>query len=177
MISMRKKKNVTVFNLLEYISGAVLNKAKIKIFQNCAECKETLFDKQKKSLFIKIKEFSKNKSRLKYPNDGIVRLVSEIHDVTYNILKKRSWNKSLKAYIKTILYVVIDTSFLNCTTHKKELTEFIFDYCSRFFIFNWCDDTNKLLRGDKCDTDESDPVKLNAKAYFDKRKKRKITHA
>lgn len=169
-----KKQNTSVFSLLEYISGVVLQKAQNKIFKNCLSCKENFFDKEKKSVFIKIKEFCKTKSRLKYPNQGIVCLVSEIHDVAYKVIQRRSSIINLKAYLKTILYVVIDTSFLDCAKHKNALIDFFFDFCCRFFIFTWCNESNKLLRGEKSDTDDgNDPVHLMAKAYYLKRAKNK----
>lgn len=59
---------------------------------------------------------------------------------------------------------------------KKILSiDFCFDFSCRFFLFNWCKSTNKILNGLCKDFDPQDSIQKEAYVYNNKRKKKMIS--
>lgn len=56
-------------------------------------------------------------------------------------------------------------NFIDCPEHKRDLSEYFFDYSAKFFAFNWCTSTNRLLCGTT--------LQIKASDYYNKRKKNK----
>lgn len=144
-----KKSNPKIISQLSYVTGYVIKQAKKNVFKNCKNCKAILYcneeEEQEINEYIKIREYSSFKS-LAYPSENTTKLFSAIQDVVTYILKRKSDMPRIKNYIKTILYTVIDFSFLTCPDHKSELTDFLFDFSSRFFINNWCRDVKEMAK-------------------------------
>lgn len=172
-----KRRNPRIISQLSYVTGYVLKKAKQKVFKNCKKCKELLFnnnDATELNEYIRIREFSSSLKSLTYPSENTIKLFSAIQDVLTSILKKKSELPSLKSYMTTILYTVIDFNFLTCPDHRKELIEFIFEFGSRFFINNWCREVNFLLNGTRTEKADTDIIKELASDYYQKRHNKKM---
>lgn len=72
----------------------------------------------------------------------------------------------IQQYIKTILTIVIDYSFITCKEHKIEMIKNIENVSTNLFLYNWCKDTNKILNGTRTDYDTEDVIQSNAVTYF-----------
>lgn len=168
-----KENHPTIKAPLEYVTGYILRKCR-PIIKNCKHCENKLFDKNPmENSYISCREFVKNKKYLSYPTMNMKILFSSIQDVIYNVLKNKSHINNLKSYCKKLLYVSADTNFIDCPQHKKDLTEFIFDFSCRFFACNWCKCTNKLLKATCKDVENEDKIQAEAYIYCIKRKKNK----
>lgn len=174
ILNFEEKENCpTVKAPLEYVTGYLLRKTKT-IIKSCKNYEEHLFDtNENESDFIRCREYVKNKKYLSYPNRNMKILFSCVQDVIYNVLKRKSHIYNLKQYIKLLLYVSADTHFIACENHKKDIIDFCFDFSCRFFLFNWCKSTNKILNGICKDFDPQDLIQKEAYVYNNKRKKNK----
>lgn len=168
-----KKKNPKIISQLEYVTGYILKKAKSKkIFRNCNACKEVLYTEDPDvNKYIKYREYSKKKKCLQYPSKELTKFFSEIQDMLHHVLRFKSHIDNLKNYMKTVLYVTLNTNFITCDSHKAEIIEFIFEFSCNFFTNNWCKITNKLLCGTSKDVDALDKMQNQALLYYNKRKK------
>lgn len=72
-------------------------------------------------------------------------------------------------YIKTILSIVIDYSFIKCEKHKIEVILKIEQLVLNLFVYNWCKNTIKLLTGPRTDFEQNDVVQKLALTYCTKR--------
>lgn len=168
-----KKNNPKTMAQLEYVAGYVLRKTQKSIFKNCPHCCENLYSSTKTSSsgFLENKEYSIERC-LTYPAEDFLKLFSDIQDVVTNLLRQRITNPNIRHYIKTILYIVCDTnSIKSCNEHKKCIMDYVLDLSCRFFLCNWCKDTNKILKGSRIDFDHSDEVQMLCYSYCLKRKK------
>lgn len=105
-----------------------------------------------------IREYFKNKQCLTYPNVKTMRCFSNIQDCVTNIIRKDSTKLHKKTYIRTVLSVIIDYSFINCQDHKNDIIEKLENISINLFLYNWCKDTNKLLSGHRSDFDSKDEI-------------------
>ncbi|KAL0881407.1 hypothetical protein ABMA27_001275 [Loxostege sticticalis] len=160
-----KRKDPKIRAQLEYVTGYVLKKNYKK---KCETCKESLFDRSKESI-IQIREFFDNKKCLTYPSQALLKCFSHIQDVVIRIIQNDSRKNNIQAYIKTILSIVIDYSFINCVEHKADIIKKLENVSLNLFIYNWCKDTNKILAGSRSDYDSRDEVQLLAFNYCKKR--------
>lgn len=168
-----KKQDPRKIAQIEYITGYILRKTK-SIFKKCKNCNLNLFTNDPdKNRYLLCREYKKGKKYLCYPSENLTKCFSEIQDVLHHILRKRSHIDNLKNYMKTILYINVNTQFLVCSRHSKDLIEYIFDFSSRFFAYNWCKWTNKLLNGISTtkDVDPNDDIQNEASIYYLKRRR------
>lgn len=164
-----KKNNPTIYASLSYVTGYVLHKTR-KIFKNCPTCRSDLYTSEQTEC-IRMREFNKKARWLTYPSYPLIEFFSAVQDVTINIIRTASNISNIKEYIKTVLFVTIGTNFIKCQEHKAQITAYIFDLSSRFFICNWCRDANKVLKGTRLDFDEEDEIQKLCNEYFKKKKK------
>lgn len=166
-----KKDNCRVNAALNYVSGYVLRKAS-KIFKNCKICKADLYTPSE-IYCLKMREYNKSKRWLTYPSNNLVECFSAVQDVAINIIRSGTNINNLKKHILTVLCIMINSNFVKCEKHKTKVIDFIFDLSSRFFICNWCRDSNKLLNGTRSDFDQEDDIQKSCAEYFKKRRKNK----
>lgn len=154
---------------IDYVTGYVLRKLKIK----CTLCRESLYyNKDISESAIKVREYFENKTCLTYPSLTLIKCFSNIQDVVMGILRKKSDINNLMQYMKTILSIVIDYSFIKCNEHKQEVILKIEQITLNLFVYSWCKNTNKLLSGSRTDYDENDVIKKLAHIYCSKRLKK-----
>lgn len=168
-----KKQDPRKIAQLQYVTGYILRKTK-KIFKNCKICNLNLYTNDPdKNRYLQCREYKKGKKYLCYPSENLTKCFSEIQDVLHHILRKKSHMQNLKNYSKTILYTYINTEFLECRCHAKDVIEYIFDFSCRFFAHNWCKWTNKLLNGISTakDVDPNDDIQNQALIYYLKRRR------
>lgn len=76
-------------------------------------------------------------------------------------------------YIRLILIINLNISFLTCTEHKENLSKYLLDKSSMFFIKNWCKEVGNILTGKSILWDLSDIMKVKAHRLYTKNKGRK----
>ncbi|KAF9405327.1 hypothetical protein HW555_013897 [Spodoptera exigua] len=154
---------------LEYVTGYVLRKLKVK---KCKDCMRSFYSENKENeSYLHFREDFKNKTSLTYPSISLIKCFSNIQDIVTGIIRKDCKKKNIRQYMKTILSVVLDYSFIKCKEHKVQLISKIEDLCINLFIFSWCKDTNKLLCGSRKDYDAEDKIQESAFYYCKKRLK------
>lgn len=174
-VPFEEKKNCPrILATLQFVTGYLLKKAKIKIFKNCKKCKQCLHDPNNTCDFLKLREYKKGKTYLTYPSSKLVIIFSKIQDVITHIIKKNPMSPNIKVLLKTYLYTELDFDFLDCEMHKSQVIEIILELSCNFFIYNWCRDVNKIINGTRLDLDDSDTIKIAAFNLFNKRKHRKL---
>lgn len=165
-----KKRDPKVFAPLQYISGYFIHKAK-KIFKNCQNCKANLIGVEEIE-YLRYREYA-GRRWLCTPSESVIRIISNLQDVAIAILKKDLEKNNLKLYIKIVMEVLVDLN-LTCQIHKGKLKDFLYDKVTRFFIFTYCKNINRILYGKKSVDDMQDKFENIAKNYYTKSlKKRK----
>lgn len=165
-----KKRDPRIIATLQYVTGYILRQCQNKIFKNCATCKNNLYDANRATEYIKIREFNKNKAYLTYPSEELVKTFSLIQDIVHNILKNGPI-KNICNYIKTVLYARVETHYLKCDEHSSDLVKQIYHTACMIFLCNWCRELNKILAGSIRQYDESDKLHVLAAQYYNKRRK------
>ena len=136
-------------------------------------CHENLFEKNNENnQYLRYREYNRNAQYLTYANENFKKTFSNIQDVIHHVIKKKSYVNNIQTYIKTVLEVSINVNF-NCEIHKNLIKEYMYDFSSRFFLFNWCKSTNKLLDGTSKVYEDEDYIQREAFVYYNKRKKSK----
>ncbi|KOB58244.1 Uncharacterized protein OBRU01_25365 [Operophtera brumata] len=165
-----KKRNPKIFAPLQYISGYFVHKAK-KIFKNCETCKNDLISVEQLE-YLSYREYA-GRRWLCSPSDSIINIISNLQDATMATLQNKLEVHNLKLYIKTVIDVVIDLKPISCGKHKAKLIDFLINKVTRFFIFTYCKNINKVLRGKKDVDDVQDKFENMAKVYYEKSLKKK----
>lgn len=56
----------------------------------------------------------------------------------------------------------VDFSFIKCEIHNTKLIDFLIKISCRFFIYNYCNDINKILMNKRESDDDTDLYKMKA---------------
>ncbi|CAK1593758.1 unnamed protein product, partial [Parnassius mnemosyne] len=156
-----------------YCSGWIAQLAKKHVFKNCITCRHDLEAEDLLNFhkFIKMKEYE-NKKWLCYPTRALFDFFAQVEHISIEILKDRAKNYISK-YIKLIMTVNLNFNFLTCLLHKNDLTDYLINKSTFFFINNWCKDVNNVLTGKITFWDVNDPMKEKAHRHYSKNKGRK----
>lgn len=162
---------------IAYCSGWLLRGAKKIIYNNCVTCTSQLESKDEEIFhkIIKNSEYSE-KNVLHYPTKDVFEMFLHIETIVNIIMKSISYENNIVSYIKLIVATIVNFSFITCSEHKNELTEYIIKKNVSFCILNWCKEVNKILAG-KRNYDGNDAIKLAAQTHYIKNKTRKRTRA
>ncbi|CAG9137825.1 unnamed protein product, partial [Plutella xylostella] len=125
-----KKNNPKVIAQLEYVAGYVLRKTKTKVFKNCPNCNNCLFNNIKEITNIAVKEYKKEKKLLTYPATELVASFSDMQDVIIDIIKFNAAMPNIKNYIKTVFCMINNYNYITCQMHKKDVIMYITFACS-----------------------------------------------
>lgn len=166
-----KKKDPRIIAALQYVTGYILKQCHKNIFKNCENCKNSLYDANKATEYIRVREYNKNRAYLTYPSEELVQAFSNIQDIVHNIIKTKSSMYNIFNYIKVILMARLDLRFLTCDIHAVNLREQILNSSCMIFLYNWCRDINKIIAGKKIDYDSQDILQKLASQYSNKRRK------
>lgn len=156
---------------LQYVSGYFVKNAKKKVFKGCAQCNNNLMSNQEPE-YLKYREYA-NKKWLCCPSDSLLNCISNLQDINYAVLKENFEKEHLKELIKTIIIMNVDFSFIKCEIHNVKLIDFLTNISSRFFIYNYCKEINKILLNKRECDDDTDLYKKKAKKLYMKYFKRK----
>lgn len=77
-----------------------------------------------------------------------------------------------KEYLKLILSSLIDFDYFKCQVHSVILKKYLINQISRFFIYTYCKNVNKIIIGKRDVDDENDNIQILAKTYFNKCRKK-----
>lgn len=159
---------------IAYCSGWIAQLAKKNIYKNCVACKTNLEEDEMQSFheFIKMKEYD-NKRWLCYPTRALFDFFAQVENISIEILKGHANEKNLSNYIKLIININLNVTFLTCAQHKDILGKYLINKCAIFFINNWCKDVNSVLTGKTSFWDVNDPMKEKANRHYSKHKGRK----
>lgn len=170
--ALEAKSDPRILGPLQYISGYFIRQSKKKVFKNCPSCNESLITNDQIE-YIKYREY-KGRRWLCNPHSNVILLISKMQDIINEILKNDLYINNLKEMIKTVIMVLIDFNFLNCTVHRDKFYDFLINLVIRFLIFNYCKNLNRILIGKKPVDDDEDVMQRKAKIYFNKCFKRKL---
>lgn len=111
-----------------------------------------------------------------YPTRALFDFFVQVENIITEILKTQSTRSNILTYIKLIVYVNINTTFLKCITHQEHIKKYLIDKSVMFFINNWCKEVNNILTGKIITPDPSDPIKEKALRHYSRNKGRKRKH-
>ncbi|KOB72446.1 Uncharacterized protein OBRU01_12245 [Operophtera brumata] len=178
-----KKRNPKIFAPMQYISGYFIHNAN-KIFKNCETCKNDLISVEQLQ-YLSYRDYAGRRwpcspsDSIIYrdyagrrwpcsPSDSIINIISNLQDATIATLQNKFEINNLKLYIKTVVDVLIDLEPISCGRHRAKLIDFLINKVTRFFIFTYCKNINKILRGKKDVDDVQDKFENMAKDYYEK---------
>lgn len=78
---------------IEYVTGYVLRKLKIKIFKDCQICLSNWYNDDDELSSITIREYNKIRKCLSYPSQNLIKCFSNIQDIIINIIWKMQKKK------------------------------------------------------------------------------------
>lgn len=167
-----KMNDVKIRNQLEYVAGYVLRKLRIKIFKKCKKCNACFVSNEVEKNILNEREYFKNKRSLTYPSFFMLECFSIIQDIIHE-MRKEYCNMSMydiKNYIRTILSSIMKEYYkrIECAEHKENVIHFLENFTINFFLYSWCKETNKLLKGSKLDHDPEDCIQKMAIHYYKK---------
>lgn len=157
-----------------YCSGWMAQLAKKNVYKNCATCRHDLEEEKMLDFhkFIKMKEYG-NKKWLCYPTRALFDFFAQVEHICTEILKENCNKNNLGRYIKLIITINLNLKFVSCVTHKDELTNFLINKSTKFFVNNWCKEINSIITGKITFWDKNDPMKEKAERHYSKNKGRK----
>lgn len=157
-----------------YCSGWIAQLAKKKIYKNCVTCRNSMEAEESQSFhdYIKKKEFG-NKKWLCYPTRALFDFFAQVENICIEILKEHCTKKNISAYIKLIVNINVNLSFISCAVHADNLRNYLLNKSTMFFINNWCKDVNNVLTGKITFWDVNDPMKEKANRHYLSHKGRK----
>lgn len=171
VLDVNTKKDPQIIAPLQYITGYLIRNVKQKIFKSCQQCNTDVIASEGTE-YIKYREYA-GKRWLCSPTDAVVQCISAIQDITNTIIKECIDQNCTKEFIKTYLITLLEFDFLNCLEHKEEIIQYLVNSTSRFFLYNYCKDINKILNGKSNTYDDEDCFQMKAKKYYKKCFKRK----
>lgn len=153
--------------VIGYCSGWLAQTAKRVIYANCNICKKDLEEEEIQVFhkYIKMKEYE-NKDWLCYPTRSLFDFFAQVEHICIIVLKEHASKKNLANYIKLIVNVNLNITFITCKVHNKHLLKYIIDKSVMFFIHNWCKDVNNVLSGKTTFWDVNDPTKVMANQHY-----------
>lgn len=169
-----KIKDLKVKSNISYVTGFVIKKLK-RIFKNCNICNACFCGNTNSDCldYIRLRDYSLSNKYLTYPSFEAMECFSQQQDIIYFILRDSIDMCNLKMYLKTVLSTICDYNFIKCNEHKNVLVEAMQDLLCRFFICNWCRQSNNVLKGIRSDIEKEDKVQLMCQQYYQKRLKKK----
>lgn len=172
ILDIGEKNDPRVMGALQFVSGYFVKKAQKNVSRNCTECHKNMVASQENE-YIKCREYA-GRRWLVSPSESLVSCISAVQDINNEILKKNLYISNIKEVIKTLILMFINFDFLNCENHKDKLIDYLINLSCRFFIYNYCKDINKILKGRRDCSDDEDNFQTKAKKYFHKCYKRRI---
>ncbi|CAH2100962.1 unnamed protein product [Euphydryas editha] len=119
-----------------------------------------------------MRDYSLENKYLTYPTEEAMECFSKQRDMVTYIIRNHVNVGQIKNYMKTILCTVCDYNFIKCLEHKNLIIAEMQDLLCRFFLYNWCKDTNKIIKGIRTHYEVNDRVQEIAHQYYKKRNKK-----
>jgi len=148
-----------------YVTG-YLARSIIKIVKQCRICKKILICGKRTNPLINCRAYtSKN---LTDPSLEFINLVKDMLSIYSNVLPKICFQNQIGQKLNFLIEMNTNFSYFKCPIH--ELKEIIKCKFIQFVLFNFCKNTNKILKGVDKHFDKSVSTNLLAFNYYIKHK-------
>lgn len=116
-----------------------------KLDTNCEQCLSAFKSENIEPIhsFVHFKEWDHVKLKLNYCSENLVKCVTHIYDLVKKCLLEYPHIYHIKSKINVLLNKYVDTTFIDCSFHKTEITNKFFGIVVKCIIYKFLQDKQR----------------------------------